>query len=78
MSAIANILAADSRWIIVNLNPERDLLRTLAAELSNRKELFELFRDAKINLSFLGFGLEIDGEPPIHSNQIVEVILQKS
>ena len=65
MSAIANILAADSRWIIVNLNPERDLLRTLAAELSNRKELFELFRDAKINLSFLGFGLEIDGEPPI-------------
>lgn len=77
MSAIANILAADSRWIIVNLNPERDLLRTLAAELRNRKELFELFRDAKINLSFLGFGLEIDGEPPIHSNQIVEVILQK-
>ncbi len=65
MSAIANILAADSRWIIVNLNPERDLLQTLAAELSNRKELFELFRDAKINLSFLGFGLEIDGEPPI-------------
>ena len=57
MSAIANILAADSRWIIVNLNPERDLLRTLAAELSNRKELFELFRDAKINLSFLGFGV---------------------
>ena len=65
MSVIANTLAADSRWIIVNLNPERDLLQTFAAELSNRKELFELFRDAKINLSFLGFGLEIDGEPPI-------------
>ena len=65
MSAIANTLAADSRWIIVNLNPERDLLRTLTAELSNRKDLFEMFRDAKINLSFLGFGLEIDGEPPI-------------
>ena len=65
MSAIANTLAADSRWIIVNLNPERDLLRTLTAELSNRKDLFEMFRDAKINLSYLGFGLEIDGEPPI-------------
>jgi len=60
------------------LNLEEARFAAAAAELSNRKELFELFRDAKINLSFLGFGLEIDGEPPIHSNQIVEVILQKS
>lgn len=65
MSAIANELARDRRWIVVNLNPERDLLHTFAAELSNRKELFGLFRDAKINLSFLGLGLEIDGEPPV-------------
>lgn len=65
MSAIANTLVKDARWIVINLNPELDLLHTLTAELSNRRELFELFRDAKINLSFLGFGLEIDGEPPI-------------
>ncbi|MCR4673342.1 MAG: ATP-binding protein [Lachnospiraceae bacterium] len=65
MTMIANDLKKDKNWIVVDLNPERDLLNQLAAELSNRKELLQIFRDAKINLSFLGFGLEIDGVPPI-------------
>ena len=42
----------------------------LAAELSNRKGLLELFRDAKINLSVLGFGLEMDGVPPVTENTV--------
>lgn len=65
LTTISNQFRSDKRWIVVDLNPERDLLKMLAAELSNRRELFEIFRDAKINLSFLGFGLEIDGVPPI-------------
>ena len=65
LSAIANRFKTDESWVTVDLNPERDLLQALAAELSNRRGLIELFRDAKINLSFLGFGLEIDGEPPV-------------
>ncbi|MBQ1391687.1 MAG: ATP-binding protein [Firmicutes bacterium] len=65
LTTIANDLRSRREWIVVDLNPEMDLLHQLAAELSNRRELFELFRDAKINLSFLGFGIEIDGEPPI-------------
>ena len=65
MTSIAKRLRSLKEWIVVDLNPERDLLTMFAAELSNRRELFELFKDAKINLSFLGFGLEIDGVPPI-------------
>lgn len=65
LSTIANKFRKSDGWVVIDLNPERDLLTMLAAELSNRKELLELFRDARINLSFLGFGLEIDGEPPI-------------
>ena len=65
MTSVAHELAKDKRWIVVNLNPERNLLNQLAAELSNRKGLLELFRDAKINLSVLGFGLEMDGVPPV-------------
>lgn len=52
-------------WIVVELNPEQDLLLSLAAKLSSEKPLAQLFRRAKVNLSFWGFGLEIDGEPPI-------------
>ena len=65
LSTISNNFRKDAQWVVVDLNPERDLLTMLAAELSNRKDLLELFRDARINLSFLGFGIEIDGEPPI-------------
>ena len=65
ISAIANRLAARKNWVVVNLSPEREMLTPLAAELSNRPEFFELFRDARINLSFLGLGIEIDGVPPI-------------
>ena len=65
LTTISNQMKADKTWVVADLNPERDLLMQLGAELSNRKELMELFRDAKINLSVLGFGLEIDGEPPV-------------
>ncbi len=65
LSSIANHLKQEKSWIVIDLNPERDLLHMLAAELSNRRELLELFRDAHINLTFLGLGLEIDGVPPI-------------
>lgn len=54
------------------------MLSALAAELSNQSDLFELFRDAKINLSVLGFGLEIDGVPPITDITVaLERMLQK-
>jgi len=62
---IANEFRDDKKWIVVDLSPERDMLNTLAAELSNRMELLQIFKDAKINLSFLGLGIEIDGVPPI-------------
>ena len=65
MTEVSSAMRADESWIVVELSPERDMLHALAAELSNRKELLQVFRDAKINLSFLGLGLEIDAEPPI-------------
>lgn len=65
LTTISNELRKMKNWIVVDLNPERDMLQTLAAELSNRPTLGQMFKDASINLSFLGFGLNIDGEPPI-------------
>ena len=65
MTGIANELRSRRDWIVADLNPERDMLQMLAAELSNRPALGQIFRDASINLSFLGLGLSIDSEPPI-------------
>lgn len=65
-------------WIVIDLNPELDLLNELAAELSNRPSAMQIFKDAKINLSAFGFGLEIDGVPPITSiNVALDRMLEK-
>lgn len=65
LTTISNEIANEKEWIIVNLNPETDLLHALAADLANRKELLQIFKDAKINLSLFGLNIEIDNIPPI-------------
>ena len=52
-------------WIVVELNPEKDLLQGLASKLSSENNLAKIFRSANINLSFFGFGVEIKGVAPI-------------
>ena len=52
-------------WIVVELNPNRDMLTSLAAKLASQDALARVFQRAKINLSFFGFGLEVNGSAPI-------------
>lgn len=65
LTEIAKHFRKEKDWIVADLSPERDLLQSLAAFLSNQPDLLEIFRKAKINLSFLGLGVEIDGAPAI-------------
>ncbi len=52
-------------WIVVELNPNRDMLTSLAAKLASQDALARVFQRAKIDLSFFGFGLEVNGSAPI-------------
>lgn len=74
MTETARKIASQKDWISVELNPERDLLTSLAAKLSSENELARLFQSAEINLSFFGFGLEVKGAAPITE---IETALQK-
>ncbi len=65
MTKVAAEIKKNKDWIVVELNPERDILYALAADLSSRKELMQIFKDAKLSISAFGFGIEIDSEPPI-------------
>ena len=65
MTEISKKLKAEKQWIVVELNPERDLLEGLASKLSSETSLAKIFRNASINLSFFGFGMEIKGTAPI-------------
>ncbi len=65
LTEIGKYFAEKSDWIVIDLTPERDLLTSFAAELYNYNGLAEIFRHAKLNLSLLGIGIEIDGADQI-------------
>lgn len=65
MTEIQKRFQSDDGWITVELNPEKDMLLSLAAKLSSENKLAKIFQNAKINLSFWGIGLEVGGEVPI-------------
>lgn len=74
MTEISRKISRDPAWIVIELNPERDLLMALASKLSSENALSSIFQEAKINLSFFGFGLEIAGTKPITD---IEIALSK-
>ena len=74
MTEVSKRLASRDDWVVVELNPERDMLQSLAANLSSRHNLAKLFQSAKINLSLFGFGLEVTGSVPISD---IEVALER-
>ena len=74
MTEVAQRLRAQDGWVVVELNPEKDMLEGLASKLSSENELAQIFQSASINLSFFGFGLQVKGAAPITD---IEMALQK-
>jgi len=64
MTSIAQELGELGNWVVIELNPERDLLQGLAAKLYDIPYLQPLFLNAKINLSAFGIGANIEFVPP--------------
>ena len=65
ITQIASRFRERKEWIIVNLNPQRELLTALASKLNSIRILSKTFKEAEINLQAFGFGAEIKGAPPI-------------
>ena len=64
LANVVSQLKENKDWIIAELSPERDLLNALAARLYNSKMQIS-FAEAKIDLSFLGLGVSVQGGAPI-------------
>lgn len=64
MTSVCKRFQKEKNWIVVELNPERDLLQNFAAKLIGEKRLRDIFISAKINLSAFGLGLQIEGTEP--------------
>ncbi len=70
LATISNKYRNRNDWIVVSLNPGRNLLEMLAAALYEDGKLQKYFIDASLNLSKFGIGLDIKKKPPISDIQI--------
>ena len=62
---IADRIQEKQDWIVINLNAQRDMLQSFAAKLNSHQKLQSIFREARIDLSFLGIGVRLEGAQPI-------------
>lgn len=65
MTNITKTIREYDDWIVAELNPELDLLKGLAARLSSSRELTAIFREAQMNLSLPGIGIEFSAASPM-------------
>ncbi len=65
MTEVSDRIRQRSEWVVIHLNPQRDLLTSMAAKLNSDKVLNGIFKAAEINLSFFGIGVGIKTAPLI-------------
>ena len=76
LTEIARALRGREDWIAVELNPEDDLMTSLAAKLYNLEKIKPLFLKSKIDVSFAGVGASFENvNPGITSEVAVEKML---
>ena len=65
MTEISHRLRADDHWVVIELNPQTDLLSAMLSKLNSNQICSNLIKSAKIDLSFFGFGVTVEGATPI-------------
>ena len=78
MTEIARRLREQENWVVIELNPATDLLQGMLAKLNSNKVCAAIIKSAKIDLSFFGFGVSIEGAPLItDAETAIITILEK-
>lgn len=65
MTAIEREMKERTDWIVVGLNPDRDMISSLVSKLYDTHEFISKFVTANLNLSKFGIGLAVETNPPI-------------
>ena len=65
MTEAARSLQESPDWILIDLNPNRDMLLGLAGKLYAVPQAQKLFVEAELNLSLFGFGVSLKNAPLI-------------
>lgn len=64
LTEIAEYLRKEEKWLVVDLNPERDMLRSLASKLYDEASLKHLFLKGEISFSLSGLTFSVSSGAP--------------
>lgn len=65
MTAIAGEIRKEENWIVLELNPNRDILQSLAAKLYSLPEMHPAFLQARFDFSAFGLGVSLENAVPV-------------
>lgn len=74
LSLLSKEFENNENWVVIDLNPERNMLESLASQLYNSNKVNHLFLKADFNFSFNGIGLSITNDRPAKD---IEIVIQK-
>ena len=78
MTSIEKKISEMDDWIIVRLNPDRDLLNGLVAKLYDSRDFLTKFIDTSVNLSKFGIGVNISKKAPVADiESALEIVLKE-
>ncbi len=65
LATVSDQLRKEDEWIVIDLNPNRDMLQALAGKLYGVKGAHRLFSEARLDLSAFGLGVSVKGADPV-------------
>ena len=78
MTNIAGEIRKNEDWIVIELNPTRDLLQSLAAKIYSLPEMHDRFIKAELDFSAFGLGVSIENAAPVTDiENVIECMLEQ-
>lgn len=74
LSELSDYYKNREKWLVIDLNPERDMLESLASKIYDASNLKHLFIRSEFSFSFQGLTFSLHGETPVTD---VETLLQR-
>ncbi|MBR4343699.1 MAG: ATP-binding protein [Lachnospiraceae bacterium] len=76
LSNLCNNFSELDDWIVLNVIPDSDILKSVLAKLASKKETKKIIVNAKIDLSLFGIGVSVEKEPIYDIETAFEEILK--
>ena len=76
LSNLCNSISEFDDWIVLNVIPDSDILKSILAKLASKKETKKIIVNAKIDLSVFGIGVSVEKEPIYDIETAFEEILK--